>query len=87
MLYSSYLPLGVPNWVVILPASSTLLFACPQAIQLTTESDKRTFRNTFASYDVYILMSQPRNLSNFWGKFFVFILLVLIGISQGFKTF
>jgi hypothetical protein len=24
---------------------------------------------------------------NFWGKIFVFILLVMIGISQGFKTF
>jgi hypothetical protein len=24
---------------------------------------------------------------NFWGKFFVFVLLEMIGISQGFKTF
>ena len=31
------------------------LIACPQAIQLKTECDKRTFTNTFASYDVYIL--------------------------------
>jgi hypothetical protein len=42
--------------------------------------------------DEFTSLEEPTGVTSqdfikFWGKFFVFVLLVLIEISQGFKTF
>jgi ribonuclease HI len=57
LLYSSYLPLGVPNWVVILPASGAgVVLTSPSrdklyyAIQLCFKPEHK-FSNNIAEYE------------------------------------
>jgi hypothetical protein len=39
------------------------------------------------NHEVKFVFVTTQDFINFWGKFFVFVLLEMIGISQGFKTF
>jgi hypothetical protein len=49
-------------------------------------SEFKAFNKNLRKHSILITV-MTQDFINFWGKIFAFVLLEMIGISQGFKTF